>query len=751
MLLCRVSLITDEKQKLKGNVHPEEWNPARVEIEERMDGIEVNKNDERGEEIDWPQLSEENARLQIPSFKKTDPLVSHGGAAFQRKRLSQELVREKGDPVEHVKKSGKMNFPMGEKAHLPQDILEAIGFISKNEPDTIKAFWESRIEQLKKKAFNCRRATEKWKKSLTNEQKTVQGKINLPLLAHMLNELGMGGQVWVRQFTEGFPVIGEISEPGVYPEQQCADPELKPHQLLTNAKYRLKARMKSVTDPHEGKLWDDAVEQVEKGWLDGPFPFDEEGKMITGEGPQLVNPAFRFGVQQGEKLRAVDDLKRSQTNRAAAIRTPVNLPTWDHFSAVIRTFQEAKMSEGLAMAKADHRDAYKQLPVRKDQECFAIVTLRDPTSGKLRGFIPKTQLFGATAAVLNYNTVSRVMATIAVRWLGMPCMGYFDDFGIITTESTIKEALQAFTTLNQILGFELKVEKSEFGTRIEFLGVTVDFRMIKEECEAQLSLSHERVQKMVHEIKAILQEKEIFLAQMQKLVGKLNFAQTAVMGKVGRVALRPLYDLVMRGGGKLDNRTRWALNWWIRLLPAMSPRIVKPVGSEADVRIYSDACTTGGGMAAIALFSRPAGEFMVQLKGKAEDLLISSLAETNEIFGLELFAMVSAVMALGEQLRGKRMILFLDNNAAAGAMIKASSRVKIILAITECFWQQVAQLGASCWVERVASEANPADAPSRGKSSFRLPDVEGHLESLWGVLQLCCVAFTKEELTKMAW
>ena len=137
MLLCRVSLITDEKQKLKGNVHPEEWNPARVEIEERMDGIEVNKNDERGEEIDWPQLSEENARLQIPSFTKTDPLVSHGGAAFQRKRLSQEMVREKGDPVEHVKKSGKINFPMGEKAHLPQDVLEAIGFISKNEPDTI--------------------------------------------------------------------------------------------------------------------------------------------------------------------------------------------------------------------------------------------------------------------------------------------------------------------------------------------------------------------------------------------------------------------------------------------------------------------------------------------------------------------------------------------------------------------------------------------------------------------------------------
>ena len=116
---------------------------------------------------------------------------------------------------------------------------------------------------------------------------------------------------------------------------------------------------------------------------------------------------------------------------------------------------------------------------------------------------------------------------------------------------------------------------------------------------------------------------------MQTLVGKLNFAQTAVTGSLGRLALRPLYDLVMRGGGVLDKRARWALDWWIRLLPAMAPRIAKPISCAVDVRIYSDACTTEGGMAAIALLPRPPGEFMVQLKRKAEDLLRASLVEAN--------------------------------------------------------------------------------------------------------------------------
>ena len=151
MLLRRVSLITDEKQKLKDSLHPKTRNPARVEIEERIDGADVTKNDKRGEEIDWPQLCEENARLQIPSFKKAGPLVSHGGSTFQRKRLPQELVREKKGPAKHVENSGEIAFPMGEKAHLPQDVMKAIRFISKNKPDTIKAFWESRIEQLKQK------------------------------------------------------------------------------------------------------------------------------------------------------------------------------------------------------------------------------------------------------------------------------------------------------------------------------------------------------------------------------------------------------------------------------------------------------------------------------------------------------------------------------------------------------------------------------------------------------------------------
>ena len=121
------------------------------------------------------------------------------------------------------------------------------------------------------------------------------------------------------------------------------------------------------------------------------------------------------------------------------------------------------------MAKADQKDACTQMPARGDREMLAVVLLKDPAPGRTRGFIPQTQLLGATAVVPHYYTVSRVMATMAVRWLKIPRVRHLDDFGTDAAESAIQDALQAFTAMNDSLGCELKIDKSEWGAMLEFL------------------------------------------------------------------------------------------------------------------------------------------------------------------------------------------------------------------------------------------------------------------------------------------
>ena len=83
------------------------------------------------------------------------------------------------------------------------------------------------------------------------------------------------------------------------------------------------------------------------------------------------------------------------------------------------------------------------------------------------------------------------------------------------------------------------------------------------------------------------------------------------------------------------------------------------------------------GLAAVAFFANPPDDFAVQLGGAAGAELIDCLGDTNEISR----KIMCCAAALGSQLQGRRLVLFPNNNAAAGALIGESSRVVVILAL----------------------------------------------------------------------
>ena len=239
---------------------------------------------------------------------------------FQRTR-TRELVRGNEGPTKRGAKSRESKFPSDEKAHLSQDVLEAAQLASDNESNFIKFSLGAQIAKLELKACRFGRTTGKWKDSLTQERGKVQG----TLLAHVLDELKMRGQVWATQFRAGSSIVGSMEEPGAHPPHTCPPPELTPEQLLGNSKWRIKAGRAAVTDPNVRASWGEALDQAAKGRFGGPSQFDKGGRLMTGKGPLVANPAFRFGARQDKKSRAVDDLKRSQANRVASQLSDVNL------------------------------------------------------------------------------------------------------------------------------------------------------------------------------------------------------------------------------------------------------------------------------------------------------------------------------------------------------------------------------------------------------------------------------------------
>ena len=89
---------------------------------------------------------------------------------------------------------------------------------------------------------------------------------------------------------------------------------------------------------------------------------DTEGRLLTVSGPQVADSAVRSGATRGGELRVVGDLKKGQTNRAAAASAPANLLTSDYFASAIMISQERETNRCLAKAKGGLQGSVQTWP-----------------------------------------------------------------------------------------------------------------------------------------------------------------------------------------------------------------------------------------------------------------------------------------------------------------------------------------------------------------------------------------------------
>ena len=79
----------------------------------------------------------------------------------------------------------------------------------------------------------------------------------------------------------------------------------------------------------------------------------------------------------------------------------------------------------------------------------------------------------------------------------------------------------------------------------------------------------------------------------------------------------------------------------------------------------------------------------------------------------ELLPALLSLCTWAARMRGRRIILFVDNDGARGSLIKGSSTSLPSAQIVGQFWSEAAASEMYIWVDRVPSASNPADGPSR--------------------------------------
>ncbi|OLP77076.1 hypothetical protein AK812_SmicGene42902 [Symbiodinium microadriaticum] len=86
-------------------------------------------------------------------------------------------------------------------------------------------------------------------------------------------------------------------------------------------------------------------------------------------------------------------------------------------------------------------------------------------------------------------------------------------------------------------------------------------------------------------------------------------------------------------------------------------------------------------------------------------------------YEMEAYAAIHGVIRLCQKLRNVDLIVYCDNQATVAALIKSSSEAPVVRGLLVKLNDVETSLGINSWFERVASAANPADAPSRDSTA----------------------------------
>ena len=660
-------------------------------------------------------------------------------AGEQRKGLDCHITNST-DTEGHTRKALDLEFFLSKPVPLPGEIRESLEFIKGAETNDVADFWTKQLMTVRQVVDDAKMTQRQWEDLIPNKEHRKPPSLRTVALLHLMKNFDLGGGRWVRQFVFGFPIIWELEQTGVYPRD---DSKKQPGPIdgiwKDNLKrFQTRARASGVLNAQ--LLWDEAMTQVDKGWLASPLPIDPKGNVATYDKGEVV-VAFRFGVDQLDKIRPCDDLKYSTTNQYCTVWTPIKLPTWDHIGQMAIEIQDTQRP--WAFLKTDHEAAYKQLPLDPEQTRLAMVTLRHPTLGAWFAFPPQVLLFGAEAAVIHYNCFSRILGVLVNKIFGIPLVTYFDDYGAMTPDVINKLALDTTKIFLLTLGVFLKDDKTKLGSTMTFLGVQGIFPSPTNGMTLEVSLPADKKQKWADAITRILDLGVITHDQLESLIGRLSFSQTSIFGRFGRPMLTHLYTKLNahRYHPVLETKEIRILQWWRTSLLNLASRTVRPQNDTPDWVVSTDAATSTSIIAAV-LVNRD--EFVENetirhvYATKTGDYWVRLFETTNLIYGLEMLALLATLHIIGTPLRNKNVTFHIDNKNAFDALVKNNSKSTIITAMTQLIWHKIRELGITAWFEWIPGNRNIADLPTRGvKITFKCPDQKefGDLRALYRNIQ----------------
>jgi len=456
---------------------------------------------------------------------------------------------------------------------------------------------------------------------------------------------------------------------------------------------------------------------------------------------------LRFGVLQNGKIRPVDDGKSSGHNGATRMSETVYLPTFEYparvaAEVVAQCVALSKPVPEMGVGLDDMASAYRKVPTSQPQ--FTLIAIWSTTHESVRFHEVFGHNFGLLSAVTNFSRVPAILVAVARRLFAVMVENYIDDYMIPDFIFSKGSAQSSLGFVHNLFGFPLAPEKRKLVASSNIiLGMICDMSRVSSERVVIFQPRGEKLEEALEIMRSCRRKDCLDNKSAEICAGKLNFLLSATYGRVGRAATLPLVQRINGGSKGHPNFTKAEhsmVEFFEALLPNLKPRVVNLGGEEkGPVVVYSDASSDGKKhKLGIVIFdtnaplsppmfaSSPPPSWALKIL-KAEYVYEEGEEKVHLICPLELLAAIAVGSTFPDVVKGRRVMLFIDNTAALSSVVYGYTSRPAMALLSNIFHLQSSELGMDFWGEWVPSEANIADVPSREGSSdeWRLLEVLG--------------------------
>eukprot|EP00435_Cladocopium_sp_Y103_P044145 s2882_g12.t1 len=504
--------------------------------------------------------------------------------------------------------------------------------------------------------------------------------------------------------------------------------------LEASAVWRRKAaigRVATADMAHIEHLEETAKEELQLGFLEGPFSTEAEVTSHLGRSDWCV--VRRFVLVQGAemKLRPIDDCLEAQLNHAYTVSSYLKLQDIDYVTGMTLRLAErlVSSSSGYGVEQwvgkcLDLSKAYKQMAVHPEHRHLSVIFFHNK-DGAPRFYIANSLMFGSCAAVYSFNRVSRSLWFLFNRMLAIPCGVFYDDFPMFSPQSLAQDADVSASMLLDVLGWKhakTGVKAAPFQAKFQVLGCSLDLGEIT---QGAVTLENKpgRLDRLVTLLQEIKSEGRLSKHQGQVIHGLMRYACGFFSGKYLHQVCAEVMALSSSQSRAPPSEIMSFCDYAVTMLQSAKPRRVQVGAEKRPVLIFTDGCWEAGVAGIGAVLVDMASGLRLVCHGRVPDQLLERwkvLVGEHLICQIELYVMVLIRWQFGDLLKNRRTLWWVDNDAARFCLIKGLSPSPTMRSLVREFYAKDSDCPTYSWVERVPSSSNISDGPSRDKSEEAL-------------------------------